>query len=39
MDRFKGFDVNFLALEVLVVLEFVEGLGEVLVWWSMVFVH
>jgi hypothetical protein len=39
MDLFKGFDVHFLVLEIFVVLEFIEGLGEVFVRWAVVFAH
>jgi len=39
VDSFEGLDVDFLWLKIFVVLEFIEGLGEVLMWWSMVFVH
>jgi hypothetical protein len=39
MNRFEGFDVDLLGLEILVVFEFIEGLGEVFVRWSVVFVH
>jgi len=39
MNRFEGFNIDFLVLEIFVVLKFIEGLGEVLVRWTVVFVH
>lgn len=36
MDGSQSFNVNVSSLENLVVFDWVEGLGEVLVWWTMI---
>ena len=39
MNGSERFDIDFLVLKEFVVFKFVEGLGEMFVWWSVVFVH